>query len=230
MLSAASGAFCQTSSPATSATDQPDRTVSNPPAPDENPHTRIFWIIPNYRTYPSEANRTPISTRKKFGIATQDSFDRGTFILAAAFAGQGQLSKSEPSFGDGVGAYAHYFATAYSDLVIGDYMTEAIFPALLHQDPRFFRRGTGSVPSRMFYAIGQIFWTHTDSGGTMFNFSEIGGNATASAISNAYYPDSRTAANFFTRMGTQVGIDMAGNVLKEFWPDLYNKLSRKHHP
>jgi hypothetical protein len=63
----------------------------------------------------------------------------------------------------------------------------------------------------------------------MFNFSEVGGNAAAAAIGNAYYPDNRTAANAATRWGTQIGVDMAGNILKEFWPDIYDKLSRKHH-
>jgi len=46
---------------------------------------RILGIIPNYRTSPSLTNYEPISVREKFVIASQDSFDRGTVILAAAF-------------------------------------------------------------------------------------------------------------------------------------------------
>jgi hypothetical protein len=191
---------------------------------------RIFWIIPNYRTSPSLMNYEPLTTREKFKIAVEDSFDPGTIALAAAFAGQGQISHANPSFGQGVKGYAHYFVTSYGDLVIGDWMTEALYPALLHQDPRYFRRGTGSVPSRLLYAVGQIFWTHTDSGGKQFNYSELLGNATAAAISNAYYPDSRTAGEAAVRYGTQIGLDMGGNILKEFWPDIYDKLARKHHP
>ncbi|HKE24161.1 MAG TPA: hypothetical protein VKB88_17475 [Bryobacteraceae bacterium] len=221
--------FAQDTTPPPAAAGKNDQTM--PSAPDEAPssHKRIFWIIPNYRTSPSLVNYRPLTAGEKFKIATQDSFDRGTVALALAFAGQSQLTKAEPSFGQGVEGYAHYFVTSYGDLVIGDYLTEAVFPALLHQDPRFFRRGTGSVPSRMLYAVGQTFWTHKDSGGSMFNFSELGGNAAAAAIGNAYYPDNRTAANAATRWATQIGVDMAGNVLKEFWPDIYDKLSRKHH-
>jgi hypothetical protein len=98
---------------------------------------------------------------------------------------------------------------------------------LLHQDPRYFRRGAGSGWSRLGYAMGQIFWTHKDSGGTQFNFSEIGGNATAVALSNLYYPDGRTAGQNLSRFGVQIADDMAGNILKEFWPDLRRKFSRK---
>ncbi len=35
-------------------------------------------------------------------------------------------------------------------------MTEGVFPSMLHQDPRYFRRGTGGKWSRLGYAVGQI--------------------------------------------------------------------------
>jgi len=109
-------------------------------------------------------------------------------------------------------------------------MTEAFYPIILHQDPRYFRRGEGSGWSRLKYAVGQIFWTHTDSGGTQFNFSEIVGNSTAVAISNIYYPDNRTVGNGASKLAVQIGVDMAANILKEFSPDLDRALSRKHRP
>jgi len=93
-------------------------------------------------------------------------------------------------------------------------MTQAIFPMVLHQDPRYFQRGTGTGWSRLGYAMGQIFWTHRDSGGMQFNYSEIVDNSAAVAISNAYYADNRV-----TKLGMQIGVDMAANILKEFWPD-----------
>lgn len=108
-------------------------------------------------------------------------------------------------------------------------MTESIYPTILHQDPRYFRRGVGSGWSRFGYACGQIFWTHQDSGNSTFNFSEIAGNATAVAISNLYYTDNRTVSSGISKLGVQLGVDMASNVLKEFWPDLSRKFSRKPH-
>ena len=199
--------------------------ASEPPEPEQK---RLFGIVPNYRTSPSLANYTPLTPAEKFKIASQDAFDHGTVVLAAIFAGQGQLTNSNPSFGQGGAGYGRYLGTSYADYVIGDYMTEGIYPTLLHQDPRYFRRGTGSGMSRLGYAAAQIFWTHKDSGGTQFNFSEVCGNATAVAISNSYYPDNRTAADAVSRLSTQLGVDMASNMLKEFWPDITRKLSRKH--
>jgi hypothetical protein len=188
---------------------------------------RILGIIPNYRTSPSLKNYKPISAREKFEIARQDSFDRGTVVLAALFAADAQISNSNPAFGQGVKGYARNFGTSYADFVIGNYMSEAVFPTMLHQDPRYFRRSIGSKSSRLGYAIGQIFWTHTDSDRTQFNYSEILGNSAAVAISNAYYPDNRSAGEAVQKLGVQIGVDMASNVLKEFWPDVSRRFSKK---
>ncbi len=203
----------------------------NPAAvsPPDGPPKRIFGIIPNYRTWPSLADYNPLTAKDKFKIAEQDSFDRGTFVMAAAFAGEADLGKASPSYGTGMAGYSRYLGAAYGNLVIGDFMTEAIFPTLLHQDPRYFRRGTGSVWSRLRYSVGQIFWTHTDRGGSQFNFSEVLGNATAVAISDAYSPGSRTAAKNGSELAIQLAVDTGGNLLKEFWPDLSRKFRRKNH-
>ncbi len=202
--------------------------LDDAPAPPPVESKRIFGIFPNNRTAPTLKNHKPLSPKEKFAIARQDTFDRGTIFLAAVFAAEGQRTNAAPSFGQGVKGYGHYFAASYGDAIVGNYMTEAIYPTLLHQDPRYFRRGIGSGWSRLEYAMGQIFWTHADSDRTQFNYSEILGNSTAVAISNIYYPDNRNVSDAASRLGVQIGVDMASNVLKEFWPDVNRMFSRKH--
>lgn len=198
---------------------------ADPGVPPTHPESkRILGIIPNFRTATFPNPYRPLSAREKFKIASEDSFDRGTIALGLIFGAEAQWMNSNPAFGDGVPAYARYAATSYAGFVIGDYMTEAIYPTLLHQDPRYFRRGMGSTWSRLGYSLGQIFWTHKDSGSTQFNYSEIGGNATAVAISNLYYQNGRTAQDAARGLAIQIGVDAASNVLKEFWPELQRNL------
>jgi hypothetical protein len=194
----------------------------------EEESKRIFLIIPNYRTAPTIDEFTPMTVREKFRVASEDAFDPGTFALAGMFAGEAQLTNANRSFGQGARGYGSYYGAAYGDLLIGDYMSEAVFPAIFHQDPRYFRRGAGSRWSRLGYAASQIFFTHGDSGRVQFNYSEIVGNSAAVAISNAYYSDNRTAGDAVSKLGMQLGVDMASNVLKEFWPDLQRKFRRRH--
>ncbi len=203
-------------------------SANGDPATDSAPEQkRIFGLIPNYRSAPIPVPYKPLSTGEKFKIASQDAFDRGTVVLALLFAGEGQLTNSNREFGQGAAGYGRYFGTSYADFVIGDFLTEGIFPSLLHQDPRFFPRHTGSTVSRLGYAAGQIFWTHNDNGRGALNISELAGNATAVAIANSYYPGSRNASDNVTKFATQIGVDMASNMVKEFSADVYRKFSRK---
>ena len=201
-----------------------EKPTNNPPEPADK---RIYGVLSNYRTAGAMAVYRPITTREKFKIAEGDSFSWNIFLLSAGFAAMAQLENTNPSFHQGVKGYAHYYWTAMVDQALGNYLTEAIFPSLLHQDPRYFRLGEGSAGRRIGWAVKQIFWTRKDNGGYEFNYSEIGGNALATAISNAYYPDSRTVGDNLQKWGTQVGTDLISNILKEYWPDVKRKMRHR---
>src|ERR1700730_16857935 len=165
------------------------------------PDKRVLGVLPNYRTANETAVYTPITVRQKFTIASKDSFDYPLIMLGAAIAGIGQWTNENPSFGQGAAGFARRFGTSYADQAIGNIMTEGLFPTLLHEDPRYFRRGTGSKWSRTFYAASRVFVTHTDAGNLRFNYSEVLGNATAVAISNSYYPDGHTVGANVLKVG-----------------------------
>jgi hypothetical protein len=189
---------------------------------------RVFGVLPNYRTADASQEGTVLTNRQKLTIASKDSFDYPLVLTAAAFAGLGQLTNQQPSFGQGLKGYAHRLVTNYADQAMGNMFTEGVFPVLLHEDPRYFRRGTGGIMSRAGYALTRVIVTQKDSGGSRFNYSEWLGNASAVAISNAYYPDGRNFADNGTKLLTQVGTDAFSQVLKEFWPDIKRKMFHKN--
>jgi hypothetical protein len=79
----------------------------------ENQSRHILGVIPNYRTFPSLQDYKPLTIGQKFNIASEDSLDRGTFALAGAFGGLGQLTNSNKSFGHGAAGFGRYFGTSY---------------------------------------------------------------------------------------------------------------------
>jgi hypothetical protein len=188
---------------------------------------RAFGVIPNNRTTESSIPFHSISPRQKMMIAVKDSIDWTVFSTAAAFAGLYQIQDQNPSFGQGVNGYAKRFGTSYGDQIIGNILVEGFIPSVFHQDPRYFRSGQGSMPKRTWYALSRIVVARMDSGRNTFNFSEWGGNAAATAISNAYYPDTRTVSENVQRLLIACGTDAFSNVLKEFWPDVKRKLFEK---
>ena len=207
----------------------PEVKRAAPQAGAEPIDKRIFGVLPNYRTADGLAPFVPITARRKFYIASKDSFDYPVYLTSALFAGLYQVENSNPSFGQGVKGYAKRLASSYGDQAVGNLMTEAIFPSLLQEDPRYFRLGSGRGTTwhRVGYAVTRVFVVRTDKGKWDFNYSEWLGNTTTVAISNLYYPDTRTAADNAQKLCIQVGTDAFSQVMKEFWPDIKRKLSKK---
>jgi hypothetical protein len=187
-----------------------------------------FGVLPNYRTAESSVPYSPITAKQKFKIATADTIDGPSFVLAAFFSSISQLNNTDPSFHQGVLGYAHRYVTGLADQDIGNFMTEAIMPSLLRQDPRYFRKGTGSVKSRIWWAATRSVVARNDSGNWTFNTAEFLGNGITAAIGNVYYPDERGLSPTVQRMFTQIGTDTVSQVLKEFWPDVKKKFFHKN--
>ncbi|HXX28061.1 MAG TPA: hypothetical protein VEI99_06320 [Terriglobales bacterium] len=156
-----------------------------------------------------------------------------------------QASNGEPALGQGWKAYAKRYGTTASDSTVENFMVGAVFPSILGQDPRYYQSGQGSFFRRTGYSVSRIVVTRTDAGRRQFNYSEIFGAATAAAISTyTYHPRSayistpsnphmfvaseRTFSNAVSTWGTQVGLDTITIVVKEFWPDIHRKISKKH--
>ncbi len=221
----AAGAGAQ--EPAAQPSPTPAAASSDPIAPAAPPDKRIFGVLPNYRTAESAVPFEPIAGKQKMTIALKDSFDWPLFLTGAAFAGLYQIENQNPSFGQGFAGYAKRYAASYGDLMIGNMMTEGLLPALLKEDPRYFRLGEGTLKKRVWYAATRIFVTRMDSGGWRFNISELAGNAAATAISNAYYPDGRDARDNVDKLAVQLATDCFSDVAKEFWPDIKRKLFQR---
>ncbi len=221
----------------------PSQAVQAQPAPPPNPSStdpastpaaqsseaeppggkRVLGVLPNYRTADASQEGTILTPKQKLIIASKDSFDYPLVLLAGAFAGLGQLTDDDKSFGQGVKGYAHRLGTWYADEALGNLFTEGLFPVMFHQDPRYFRKGTGRKWGRTGYALSRVMVSQKDGGGLQFNYSEWVGNAAATAIGNIYHPDSRDAYDNSMKLLEQVGTDAISQVIKEFWPDLKRK-------
>jgi len=199
-----------------------------PGEPGSTEDKRAYGVLPNYRTAEEDAPFAPITIKQKFTIARKDTFDWPSYVVALAFAGISQETNSNPDYHQGVEGFAKRYAASVADQDIGNFMTEAIMPSLLHQDPRYFRKGHGSKAGRTWYAASRVLVARGDSGNWQFNYSEWLGNGTVAAIGNLYYPDAKGFDATMQRMLSQVLTDALSQVLKEFWPDVKNKISHKN--
>ncbi|WP_255551200.1 hypothetical protein [Granulicella sp. dw_53] len=186
---------------------------------------RILGIVPNFRAVSADSHLPPQSVREKFITATEDTFDYSAILLPAALAAEQQANNSTPEFGQGAKGYGRYFWHSYVDQSIENYSVEFIVPALTHEDTRYYTLGKGGFLKRTGYSLSRVVITRSDSGDETFNAGEVIGAGAAAGISNLYYPSrERTFGNTAQKWGTNVGVDAATFVFKEFWPDINHKL------
>jgi hypothetical protein len=207
-------------------TEPPSQSSQLPPVPKQD--KRIFGVLPNYRTAEMAAAAQALNPKQKFRIALKDSFDYPLVLLAGAYAALYQWDDNHPQFGQGAKGYFSRLGTSYSDQVVGNMMTEGLFPVLLHEDPRYFRMAEGTKTRRTLYALSRIFVTRTDAGGTSFNYAEVIGNGVAAGIGLSYYSDNRNVPDFMQNWGIQLATDATSQVLKEYWPDVKRWWRRRH--
>ena len=193
------------------------------------PDKRLFGVVPNYRTADANIPFSPLTPRQKLSIATHDSFDWPTYLLAGVMTFAMPGTEDKHLYGTGLEGFANRYARTSADQIIGNMLTEGFMPVLLKQDPRYFRPGEGTFWSRLRSALTQIAIARNDSGSRTFNTSEFLGNAIAVSIANAYSPNLRSWSSSSEKLGIMIGTDAFSNVIKEFGPDIKQKLLHRHH-
>jgi hypothetical protein len=190
-------------------------------ANDEVPK-RIFWIIPNFMTANDQPeNKGPLTPRQKFNIAWHQFFDMSAHFGNLIQASISQAANGLPHYGQGWAAFGERYAAQEGDQFTGSMLIYGVLPTVLHQDPRYFRRGRGSVWSRVAYAASRVVIARTDAGKPTFNASSVFGQFGQASISMLYYPQQdRKIEGVVQGWAINQGYNIGWNQLKEFTPDL----------
>ena len=187
-------------------------------------HQRVLGFIPNiYVTY--EPHPEPLTTKMKFHLAYKGLTHPTFFAFEGLWAGVEQAANMT-DYRQGARGYGERFganlASGSSEALFGN----AILPSLLHQDPRYFYRGSGTKGSRAWHAILAPFVCQGDNGKSQPNYSQWGGSLISALLSNTYYPDSERGAGLvFRNFGTSMGLHVALGLAQEF---VLGKFTNKH--
>jgi hypothetical protein len=224
-------------SPASLPSPQNTGDKQSPPQPSKprndlqegTSNDRILWTMPNFLTLENADSIPPLTAGQKFKVTARGVFDPFEFVLISFVAGINQASNSNPTYGQGMQGYAKRYGTAYADNAIENFMASAVFPSVLHQDPRYYQLGHGGFWRRAEHAVGRVFITRSDSGEKQANYSELVGALAAASISTyAYHPQSeRGFGNVVSVWASQMGWDSVTYMIKEFWPDLRKQRKKK---
>jgi hypothetical protein len=193
---------------------------------------RILGVMPDYQTVrDSSVPVAPLTSRQKWDLAWKETVDPFNFANVAMAAGFSQRGNQTPKYGEGDAAYGKRIGAAFADFGTQNLFSAGVLANLLHQDPRYYRKGPGAgVFKRAAYSVSRIAVVRTDSGRPAFNSSGLGGMIMGIAASNLYYPSASVGSTVMAgRLYTSLLGGVIGNVMSEFWPDLQKRFFHSKH-
>ena len=178
-------------------------------------HQRVLGFIPNiYVTY--EPHPEPLTAKMKFHLAYKGLIQPTFFTFEALWSGV-QQAGDITNYRLGAQGYGERFGANLAGGVSESLFANALLPSLLHQDPRYFYRGSGTKGSRAWHAILAPFVCQGDNGKSQPNYSQLGGSLISASLSTSYHPDSNRSAGFvFTNFGTSMGLHVVLGLAQEF--------------
>jgi|SRR5579863_1662417 len=197
--------------------------------PGQQQPKRILGVMPNFRAVSAGALPPPPTPKESFLIATQNSFDYSSFIFVGITSMLAEGTNAHPALGKGLPGFGRYYWRGFLDKTDGNYLVIFALPSLLHEDERYYARGTGEFFKRGIYAASRILITPDYHGRNTFNASEVFGRAMAQGVSISYYPRSdRTIGALAVKYGWAMGRDALTNVFREYWPDIATHVLHRH--
>lgn len=216
----------QTSTPTPSASEAQRATADK--ELDEEKRQRMLLVVPDFLSV-RNGHAAPLTAKQKFRLALADGIDPFDFAASAVDAGLEQEQGEFPAYGSGWTGYAKRFGAAYADDFDGELLSEAVFPSLLRQDPRYFRLGHGGLGQRLAYSLLSAVRCHGDNGNWQVNASGILGTYAAGAISNVYYPAADRGLGLTLQRGSiDIGETLLQSLASEFYPDISQALFHHH--
>lgn len=182
------------------------------------PHRRVLLLFPGFETVQDPTIPVaPLHPRQKFEMAYRKSVDPSLPIESLMFSGIDKAINYGPNYGTGGTAFAQLVGYNAANLSSTFLFTDALLPVMLHQDPRYFRKGAGSLGSRVWWAFRSEFVAYSDTGREMPNYASMIGFGMSTALSNAYSPESNvTLPQTMERWGVKEGVSFGLNILREF--------------
>jgi hypothetical protein len=193
-------------------------------------HQRALGIVPMFNITYLGDQTVSISVKQKFMLAIHSSTDPVDFITPFFVAGLHEGFNDQQGFDWGVKGLGQRAGAAYLDALSGNMLGTGLLPSILHQDPRYYRIGYGSSGHRLLYALATtVICKHDKTGKWEPNYSNVGGNIAAGAISTLYYPPTNEGGVGLTITNGLIvtATGAAGALFNEFWPDLSRKLFHK---
>lgn len=178
-------------------------------------------LSPSFAYY-LEHNAPHIYTPRELGLlavhGVSDPFNLLTILYTSAYT---VATDSHSPYGPGVMGISKLSGVSLTQDMTGEFFGTFLIPSIDHQDPHYHRMPNASLKRRIAHCIYQVFWTDSDTGKGMVNYSTIAGAMADEAVGIMYVPYQRTGwGPSAARIATNWATGPIGNFVTEFVPDV----------
>jgi hypothetical protein len=203
-----------------------------PLAPSKVPGVSLYNLLERKSiVFPDIASSTKrLSPGQKFELFVDNSVSAHTETWALLGSAVGQAANSPTGFGQESGGYGKRFGSSMVRQASSNFFGTFLLASALRQDPRFYPEIKPGFFHAVKYSFWRVFVTRNDEGRDVANWSGLAGPLLAEGLANAYWPErNRTVGDTFMRYGLDLATRTGGNMLREYWPVLYGKISHTPH-
>ncbi len=182
------------------------------------PHKRSLILFPGYDVVSQTSKPIPaLRSHQKYELAFRTTADVSMLVRAEMTTMFDHALGVGPFYNPGGKGYAQLYGYNVANLTSSFLFCDGLIPSLAHQDPRYFRKGSGPVKSRIWWALRSEFVAFSDSGRSMPNYGNMVGLGASALLSDAYLPARNVSvANTFQAYGIKIGTTWGFNILHEY--------------
>lgn len=184
----------------------------------------LSCCVPNSATFSSylSHNAIHIYTPAELGrIAIHGIVDPFNLLTIAGTSAISIATDSHGLYGPGVYGWAKLSGVTLTEDMTGEFFGTFLIPSIDHQDPHYHRMPNASMKRRLFHCVYQPFWTQSDTGRGMVNYSTIVGSMADEAVDISYVPYQKVGwGASAARIASGWASAPIGNFVTEFVPDL----------
>ncbi|MGA7523183.1 MAG: hypothetical protein WBW84_12055 [Acidobacteriaceae bacterium] len=159
--------------------------------------------------------------RELAALAGRDIIDPFNLLTIGGTSLFSVATDSHSPYGPGFHGWARLSGVTLTEDMTGEFVGTFMIPSIDHQDPHYHREPNASLMRRTLHCIVQPFWTVSDTGHPMPNYSTLVGSLIDEAVDVSYVP--------YQQMGWGPGAERiasgwatapVGNLVTEFVPDV----------
>jgi hypothetical protein len=197
---------------------------------DENGGTASEGKVPQLRVraQAEPGDCQPLTGKERWNLYLRETFwSPGAFFRAAGPALGTHLNNEPPEWGQGTAGYSRRFANRFGRFALRE-SYEAAGAALLQHEVRYRRGSRSGFLPRAAHALTASFVTHDKNGRRVPHISRVGSAFAAEFTGNLWMPAGYgDTSSALRRVGMELGVSSAFNLIREFAPELKRVLPWK---